>query len=248
MMRAVQIFLVAALGCMPAITPSHAQSLAADLATHVIDITSGFSGTEILLFGSAEEDGHVLVAISGPKEEIVVRKKRRIGGIWINRESIVFRGVPSFYAVNTSVPLVEMASRETLKELGILPANLPYSVEGEFSQAEQHDFFAGLIRNKEVVLLYRVTEGTISYVRKGLFRTTFRFPANAPTGTYTANIHFFRNGELLETQSSPLFINKSGIERIVFELAHQQPAIYGIVAILLAVAGGWIAAAVFRRT
>ena len=51
----------------------------------------------------------------------------------------------------------------------------------------------------------------------------------------------------MAAQSSPLFVDKSGFERRLFTLSRQNPAIYALVAIVLAVAAGWLAAYVFRR-
>ena len=42
------------------------QPLVADLSAHEISITTGFSGTELLLFGATEGEGDVIVVIRGP--------------------------------------------------------------------------------------------------------------------------------------------------------------------------------------
>ena len=68
-----------------------------------------------------------------------------------------------------------------------------------------------------------------------------------PPGSYKVEAYLFRDGDLVAAQSSPLFVDKSGFERRLFTLSRQQPAIYATVAIILAVAAGWLAAYVFRR-
>ena len=47
---------------------------------------------------------------------------------------------------------------------------------------------------------------------------------------------------------TPLFVSKIGIGADVFEFAHRQPAIYGILAVLVAISAGWAASAVFRKS
>ncbi|MBI3451491.1 MAG: TIGR02186 family protein, partial [Rhodospirillales bacterium] len=76
-----------------------AQPLVADLSSHLIAITTGFAGTEILLYGATEGEGDVAVVVRGPDASTVVRRKSRIAGIWINREQMTFTGVPAFYRV-----------------------------------------------------------------------------------------------------------------------------------------------------
>ena len=96
--------------------------------------------------------------------------------------------------------------------------------------------------------MFRDEEEAVAFVGDTLFRTRIVFPANAPAGTYSVDVFLFRDQVLIHKQSTPLFITKAGFERAVFELAHQQPAIYGLLAIVIAIAGGWLAAAAFRRT
>ena len=46
----------------------------------------------------------VVVTVSGPSEPVVVRRKDRRYGIWINVEAADVDAAPSFYAVATSAP------------------------------------------------------------------------------------------------------------------------------------------------
>jgi len=48
-------------------------------------------------------------------------------------------------------------------------------------------------------------------------------------------------------QSTPLFIDKHGIEQQVFDFSRQEPGVYGMVAVLFAVLAGWVAAIAFRK-
>ena len=48
--------------------------------------------------------------------------------------------------------------------------------------------------------------------------------------------------------STPLYVNKIGVGANVFTFAHRQAAAYGLIAIVLAVAAGWLAGAMFRRS
>ena len=48
---------------------SRAQALVADLSNHLVAITSGFNGAEILLFGAVEGPGDVVVTVRGPADD-----------------------------------------------------------------------------------------------------------------------------------------------------------------------------------
>jgi hypothetical protein len=41
-------------------------------------------------------------------------------------------------------------------------------------------------------------------------------------------------------------VHKEGLEKFVFDLAHKQPFVYGILCLLIAVTAGWSASELFR--
>ena len=68
-----------------------------------------------------------------------------------------------------------------------------------------------------------------------------------PTGTYRVAVYLFREGRLIGAQTTPLVVSKIGIGARIYDFAQQQSALYGIAAIFMALAAGWLAGAVFRR-
>jgi uncharacterized protein (TIGR02186 family) len=72
-------------------------------------------------------------------------------------------------------------------------------------------------------------------------------PAGVPRGQYNVEVYLFRNGEVLSAQSTPLFIDQTGLERRLFNFARNQPFGYGLAAVVMAVIMGWISSLLFRR-
>src|SRR5262249_56645386 len=79
-----------------------------DLTSHLIAITTGFTGASVVLFGATDSPGDVVVAVRGPDREFTVRRKSRVAGIWVNTKEMTFVRVPSFYAVAASRPIGEI--------------------------------------------------------------------------------------------------------------------------------------------
>ena len=104
---------------MPPGDSLRAQSLVADLSHHLIAITTAFVGTQVVLFGVAESGGDIVVTVQGPRENLIVRRKSRIAGIWVNRERLAFRRVPAYYAVASTEPLEQIARPDVLAQLEI---------------------------------------------------------------------------------------------------------------------------------
>ena len=47
-------------------TGPKAQTLVADLSSHLVSVTTGFAGTDLLLFGAVADEGDVVVVVRGP--------------------------------------------------------------------------------------------------------------------------------------------------------------------------------------
>jgi len=226
-----------------ALAPADAP-LVTDLSSHLIAITSGFNGTELLLFGSIDEPGDVVVVVRGPSGQEVVRRKESVWGVWFNRRSQRFDGVPSYYAVVSSRPLTEIAGPALLNRLQIGAQHLRYRALSD--RGDPAPFRQAITRLKTESGLF-IEEAGVVFLGPKLFRTEIAFPATVPVGTYQTEIYLIRDDKVIAAQSTPLFIDKQGIEQEIFDFSRREPAVYGFVAVLIAVAAGWLAAVVFRR-
>ena len=101
-----RIFLaLAVLGCLVLAGSARSEGIVADLSSHLVAISSGFTGASVVLFGATEGGGDIIAVIRGPERELTVWRKGKVAGIWVNAESMTFSNVPSFYAVAASRPL-----------------------------------------------------------------------------------------------------------------------------------------------
>ncbi len=226
---------------------ARAQALIADLSNHLIAITTGFTGTEVLLFGALEEPGDVVVIVRGPVGDAAVRRKDRIAGVWVNSERLDFRDVPSYYAVASSQPLSEIGQPALLARHGIGLDFLRLTAAEEVSEAAMQPFRSALVRIKQRESLYTADVGRVTFLGQRLFRTSVSFPANVPVGSYLVEVLLVRDGEVVSAQTTPLIISKVGLGADIYDFAHNQAALHGLVAILVALMAGWAAHLIFRR-
>lgn len=225
-----------------------AQPVVVDLSKSSVDITAGFTGTEVLLFGATSGYGEVVVVIEGPKEIIGVRRKENVAGIWVNGRQIDFKNVPAFYKVLSTNSLDEwlpLAVREE-NQIGVEYLNLK-PLDSNIGAAEASEYRAALIRNKQQINHYGDVERRLNLAGGRLFRSEVFFPANVPVGRYFVRTYLVDKGKIVSTRTIPLNIRKIGIEADVFRVAHQHSALYGIAAIVIAVLAGLGGNALFRR-
>lgn len=224
-----------------------AASLVADLSNHLIAITTGFTGTEVLLFGAKEGPGEVVVVVRGPTSTVAVRKKARVAGIWMNTDRVTFSNVPSFYAVATSAPLADIAPPAVLARHQIGFDQLKLQAPPSVGPERLREFRAALIRRQQSAGVFKSEVDEVSFLGDTLFRASVFFPATVPVGVYLVEVFLLENGNVTGAQTTPLIISKVGFGAEMFDFAHQRAALYGLIAILLSLVSGWLPHILLRK-
>jgi uncharacterized protein (TIGR02186 family) len=226
--------------------PAQGEALVADLTSHLIAITTGFTGASVVLFGAIDGPGDVAVVARGPDREITVRRKSRIAGIWVNSQEMTFANVPSFYFVAASRPLEEIISPATAAFYRLGVANLQLKPQGMAPSRVGDEFVTALVRQQQRTRLFPDSVSKVNFIGERLFRTTIEFPSNVPIGTYLVQVFLVRDKDVVGGQTTPLVVSKVGIGADVFGLAGRRPALYGAIAVLTAMVAGWLASLPFR--
>lgn len=219
-----------------------------------VAITADFDGDEILVFGAVKREApipdgdplEVIVAVSGPGSPVMVRRKAKRMGIWVNTDSVLVDSAPSFYAIATSAPFKEVISdTEDLRHrVSILRAIR--SVGAAMHIREAQDFADAVVRIREESGLYSLRENTVAVDQQTLFRTAIEMPADLTEGTYTARIFLTRAGSVVSSFETDIQVRKVGLERFLYAMSREQPFLYGLMSLAIAIAAGWGASAAFR--
>jgi len=232
----------------------------ADVSTRTIAITSGYSGSEILIFGAIEnsrqpsaESGFydVVVVVEGAPAPLTVRRKSRIAGVWVNTRSFSFNSVPSYYAIASTRPLEEFADAPLSEEIGLgldavrMAASADSAVRA--SSEEFLDFKKAVGRLKEQQGLFKRDDYGVVFTGRSLFRSTIELPATVPVGPLTTRVYLFHDGQLLSRYQARVVLEREGIERWIHAFAFDWPFLYGLVTVLLAIATGVVASALLSR-
>jgi uncharacterized protein (TIGR02186 family) len=247
----------------PAAQPSPVQkpTVEADISTRSLEVTTGFTGHEIIVFGAVdnsqapqEHGGYydVVVVVEGTPFPVVVRKKSDVAGVWINTSSVTFASVPSYYAIASTRPIEEIAGPPVLERHAIgfqhIKMTPAAGSRGILKDYELAAYRAAVIRLKKAQNLYVIQpKDGVTFTGRSLFRSTIALPANVPVGPLVARTYLFRNGEVISAHIARVTLQRAGIERLVHNFAFVYSMSYGLIAVLIAVASGLLASAYFRR-
>ncbi len=247
MMR-VLVFAVLLVLLGPAPVAAQEHVLTVDLAQSHVDITTGFDGASLSVFGVKNQSGDVVVVLRGPEQDFVVRQKERVGGAWLNRRSVLFHDVPQFYDYATNADVTPLLPVHRLKEEKIGPEALRFvPVEEGLSPEDIKVFQDSLIRNKQSQRLFPLAPKDIVFLSDTFFKTQFYVPSNVPTGHYVIETFLIDNQRIVDKRVTNLRVGQVGFSAGIYQFAHSYPFAYAMVVIVIAVLAGWLSNAVRRK-
>lgn len=236
------------------------EAVEADVSSRTIPITSAFTGTEVVVFGSvvnsqqpSAEAGYydVIVVLEGMPTPLIARRKSNIAGLWVNTDSVSFESVPSYYAIASTRPIEEIADPALLERhaIGHDYARLSPAARSAVATepGELKDYKDAVIRLKQNDGLYVMRDYAVIFIGKSLFRASIALPANVPVGPLTARVYLLREGQLLSSFQSRVLLERSGLELWIYRSAMRHPLYYGLATVLLATLAGLLASMPLRR-
>lgn len=231
--------------------PAPAEELVTTLSDDAIEITSNFTGEQIVVFGAVNDlppglDKYdVTIVVQGPEQDLTVRRKERVLGVWTNRTSRDLHNVPTYYVMHLS-PDFTAADVDALDRYRLGLQRLDF-VRAAGAGSTYHAFAEAVIDLKKRSGLYVEREDAIDFLSASVFRTTFFLPSAIPTGDYRVSVYLFRDGNFIAGRTQSLTIVKSGTSDRIARFSDEHALYYGLLCVALAVFTGWLAGVIFRR-
>jgi uncharacterized protein (TIGR02186 family) len=238
---------------------ARAERLIVSVSNHRVTVTPNYAGEELVLFGSVEKDDKtpanrsnydLVVTVSGPRADMVTRRKERKFGIWVNTDYRQFLKVPTYLALFSNRPFEAIAPPEVQRrqQLGLNNVLLMQRVGPDYADVVPNDAFrSAFVRLRSQHGLYREATSAVTFLTPTLFRTGIPLPGEVPIGTYDVDIKLFADGALVTRTDTAFEIVKVGFEQFVANTARQNGFSYGLVTAFMALMTGWMASIVFRK-
>jgi len=244
------LFLFAALLLLWSERP--AQALTAQIAPEQIDINLLYHGGKITVSGAGDATDDFIVKITAPDGASHLKYKGKAAGIfWMKLGEITFEHIPALYKVFSSNRLASILNTEALDAYRLGYASLAKQVEisAEHMTPDKKRWFSELVRFKEQDNLYTVQEGTMTRSHtpdKNTFSMEIDWPYQARPGIYTVEILAVRDGHVVDKKEKFLTVRQSGLVKQLAGLAFDRAALYGVIAVVIALVSGFAVGAVFK--
>jgi len=245
---------LAACGLMA--TPVAAEKLASTVSSATVQITSSFDGAVLSLFGSIESSDpnaiatgpyNVVVAVTGPLQDRVTRLKTNSWGIWTNTDQVTFRKFPSFYTVLASGKLDTIAATGVIEAEKLMPIEQAEAASTDQNPFRAYQFGTELVRLMTAEGHFAVKEDAVRFLTATAYVAQVTLPSDVANGPFLAHTYVFKDKQVVAEHSDGFTVRKTGFENFVFAASRQQPLLYGLVCVVLALGTGWLAGVMFRR-
>lgn len=224
-----------------------ARLLTVDLAQKRIDITTGFHGSDLSIYGVKKDRGDIAIVVRGPSQSMVVRRKSRILGVWMNSSNFMFDNVPVYYDLALSRPENAIAPFETRHQNDIGIDALSLDPRDDRDEAVTDTFREALVRNLQGQGLFPAEPERVNFLDENFFHARFYLPSNVPTGVYKVYTYLIQDGAVIDTHSTELKVAQTGFSARTYLFAVNNGLAYGFICVFLALFFGWGAQMILRR-
>ncbi len=225
------------------VSPIYASNFEVEIAHETIDVTVGFTGSTIEIFGDRrDEDTLVAIMVEGPKTDVTIWEKARVFGTWVNRYFVHFDNIPKYYSYSLSGTNNSEKTKRLLAFHGIgndaMLSNARIEKSGSVEDLEL--FKKELLKKKVDAGLYTKDGVKMNFINNNFFRVRFDIPASAATGNYIIKSYLIKDDEVIEHNTDMLSVEQVGLNAFINESARKHSFIYAFVCIFLAFFSGWL--------
>ena len=212
-----------------------------------IEIGTFYNGTTVQAAGTVPAGSEAVVRVLGKDEELHLKKKGKVGGLlWMNTGDLTIEHAPRIYM------LYGAASAEAVladPKLGVSLDSLRDKVKILPEDEDQKFFFNEFIKMKKHDAVYAEFPGSVTYKDQAggdrQFQVNLQIPPRMGEDDYSIEVLAVRDGQIIGQAASGLQVKMVGFPEQLSRLAFQRSLLYGVLSVLIAVAGGFFMGALF---
>lgn len=216
--------------------------------TSQVNITTDFTGTDLKAVGAMDGPGDLIIKLAGPQQEATLSRETKLGPFWIGGDTVKMEGAPSLLFLYATAPIASILSPAEQEKYGLLLEGVPVRVEPQLQAHAADDWRKAFYRLKEKQGYYHEDDRAIRVFGNRLFIADMRLPGDLQVGTYTVETLLVKSGKVVGHTVGDFNVRLSGIERRVWNAAHDYPWSFGAMFTLAAMVLGLVLNAIpYRR-
>lgn len=215
-----------------------------------VEVNLFFRGAGLVATGTVQRDCQIVLTLEGERRAAAYRRKDRRGPLWVSTGSVVFNTPPGLYMVAASSDSADLVRQLEAAGEGFGALRRSVAIE-QSPPGDDGSVFDEFLRLKIQRGFYAVRPGSVALSGRddafAVFRAEFRVPPAVRPGTYRATLYCFNEHTLVSETVQSISVEKTGLVRMLSNVAFQHGGLYGIVSVLVALAAGLVVGMIFRK-
>ena len=218
-----------------------------------IKIDAFYHGSTVSVRGEADSGTDIVVKITSPNGHQFLKKKGKAGGfLWMNVGDLNLDNTPNLYFLHSTAKLDNILGQEELDKyvLGYPSVKTHADIKPVSDETEKTKWFDEFIKFKESTNLYKTSSGDITITEEGgkqKYYILCDWPYQALPGDYLVTVYAVKDNKVIETADQKVLVEKVGAVKMLSNMANNQGALYGILAILAALGSGFGVGIIFGK-
>ena len=212
-----------------------------------------FGGDTITFHGTLPQpEASLIVRVeSDNNPPLKLVRKGKVVIFWMAVKQFEISNVPFLYKIICSGNLNEVLTEDLKEKLNIgyevLKENMELKLlKGEPGEDDNQVVFDGFVKMKEKFGLYAVQENAIE-IKDGLsFDFELGLSDRSVGGNYTVDCFAVKDGKVVGKAEKTITVEKVGLTRWFMNMANHYSAVYGIMAVIVAISVGLIVGFIFK--
>lgn len=225
-------------------------TISAQINPEQIQVGTFFEGTVVKITAETPECDAVIIKLEGKLHEMILYMKGKKGFIWLNVSQVHVNNAPRIYILTSSKGIEKITTPDVLRAEGIGYHALRNSIKFKCDKPLDENVFDEFIKFKEDRGMYNIHQN-IKIENKVNGRQNISavlpIPSIIPAEKYDVWLYCFKDGTVIAKTALDLTIDIAGLPRLTIDLAFGKPAIYGVCAIIIALAAGLLMGLIFGK-
>jgi uncharacterized protein (TIGR02186 family) len=206
-----------------------------------IRVGAFFHGTKLHVTGEIPRCRGVAIKLEGKESEVRLNRKGKVAVIWLNVAQVTAENAPQVYILAASDHLANICSPQERTRLRLGFESLRKRITFESDESLTGLEFEEFVKLKEHLRTYdvdtRIDVGPAGESRQRI-SAVLPIPSAMPPGEYMVRVYCFERGNLIQDAEVQLLVEKVGLPHVMTTLAYKHPAVYGILAVVIAMTAG----------
>jgi len=219
-----------------------------------ITIDFFYHGSTVSVRGISDPGVDLVIKLTSPEGDQELKQKGKVAGVlWMNVGKMKFEKTPNFYEVFSTKKVEEILSREEMEKYVIGYSALAKHVDitPVANEEEKEKWFGEFVKFKEASKVYTTSFGNIKTTMnadgKQEYYILTDWPYQAQPGDYLVSVYAVKDNKVIEQAQSKVNVEQVGMVKTLATMAKNSPAVYGFLAIGVALGAGVGVSMVFRK-